>query len=371
MSKRVFGNVRKLPSGRFQARYTAPDGAVYRAPATFETERDADDWLAIERAKVLTTEWSPRAGSDTVTFQTYSEQWLKHRRGPGGRDLAPKTREHYGQLLRLHIWPVFGDVSLKAITPEKVRNWYAVLAPGKATTRAHSYSLLRTVLNTAVQDDVIDKNPCRVTAAGQSKRRVTIEPATIPELTTIANAMPDRLQLCVLLAAWCAMRFGELAELRRGDIDTKAGLIHIRRGVVYVNKTHIVGDPKADSRRAVNVPPHLTPIILDHLQTHVGPAKDSLIFPAARDSNEYLTPSTLYKSFHPARDAAGRPDLRFHDLRHTGATLAATTGATMAELMARLGHTTTAAAQRYQHAARGRDAEIAAKLSQLATGEAK
>jgi integrase len=68
----------------------------------------------------------------------------------------------------------------------------------------------------------------------------------------------------------------------------------------------------------------------------------------------------------PAREAAGRPDLRFHDLRHTGAVLAAQTGATLAELMSRLGHSTPQAALRYQHAARGRDAEIAAKLSELA-----
>jgi len=67
-----------------------------------------------------------------------------------------------------------------------------------------------------------------------------------------------------------------------------------------------------------------------------------------------------------ARDKAGRPDLRFHDLRHSGAVLAAATGASLAELMARLGHSTPTAAIRYQHAAKGRDHEIAALLSKLA-----
>jgi len=84
-----------------------------------------------------------------------------------------------------------------------------------------------------------------------------------------------------------------------------------------------------------------------------------------------LAPSTLYKSFYPARDKAGRPDLRWHDLRHTGAVLAAQTGATLAELMGRLGHSTPSAAMRYQHAAEGRDAQIAQRLSALATGETK
>jgi len=72
--------------------------------------------------------------------------------------------------------------------------------------------------------------------------------------------------------------------------------------------------------------------------------------------------------FYPARSKAGREDLRFHDLRHTGAVLAASTGATLAELMARLGHSTPGAALRYQHAAQDRDRVIAAALSELVTG---
>ena len=98
----------------------------------------------------------------------------------------------------------------------------------------------------------------------------------------------------------------------------------------------------------------------------VGAGKDGLLFPAAGDPADHMRPATLYKVFYPARDKAGRHDLRFHDLRHTGAVLAASTGATLAELMVRLGHSTPGAAMRYQHAAKGRDAQIAAALSDLA-----
>jgi integrase len=80
----------------------------------------------------------------------------------------------------------------------------------------------------------------------------------------------------------------------------------------------------------------------------------------------WLAPSSLYKVFYPARKAAGRPDLRWHDLRHTGAVLAAATGATLAQLMARLGHSTAGAALRYQHAAEDADLEIARRLSAMA-----
>jgi integrase len=78
-----------------------------------------------------------------------------------------------------------------------------------------------------------------------------------------------------------------------------------------------------------------------------------------------MSPNSLYWHYYPARQAAGRPDLRFHDLRHTGAVLAASTGATLAELMARLGHSTPSAAMKYQHAAADRDRVIADALSAL------
>ena len=119
--------------------------------------------------------------------------------------------------------------------------------------------------------------------------------------------------------------------------------------------------------RDVDIPPHIIPAIEQHLAKYVDSRRDSLVFPA--DHGGHLQPSTLYRHWYKARDAAGRSDLRFHDLRHSGAVLAAATGATLAELMARLGHSTPQAAMRYQHAAQGRGREIAALLSKLAGGQ--
>ena len=132
----------------------------------------------------------------------------------------------------------------------------------------------------------------------------------------------------------------------------------------------IVGTPKSDAgTRDVDIPPHLLPAVKAHLADNVAGGRDGLLFPAA-DGRSHLAPSTLYKSFYPARETAGRPDLRWHDLRHTGAVLAASTGASLAELMARLGHSTPGAAMSYQHAAKGRDKVIAEALSKLANGSA-
>jgi integrase len=195
-----------------------------------------------------------------------------------------------------------------------------------------------------------------------------VKPATLDELEALVVAMrPDRYKLMVLLASWCALRFGELAELRRSDIDLRSGVVRVRRAVARADGQVIVGTPKSDAgTRDVAIPPHLLPMVKDHLRNITGGRK-GLLFPAA-DGESHLATSTLYKSFYRARAAAGRPDLRFHDMRHTGAVLAASTGATLAELMGRLGHSTPGAALRYQHAAQGRDRAIAEALSRLAEG---
>ena len=181
------------------------------------------------------------------------------------------------------------------------------------------------------------------------------------------DATPPRYRAMVLLASWCGLRFGELTELRRSDVDIDGRLVRVRRGVSRAGGEVFIGDPKSDAgRRDVSVPPHLVPVLASHLDHHVGPGDDALVFPARHGGS--MAPSSLYKVWHPARLAAGRPDLRFHDLRHTGGTLAAATGATLADLMARLGHSTPSAAMVYQHAAAGRDRDIADALSVFAEG---
>jgi integrase len=189
--------------------------------------------------------------------------------------------------------------------------------------------------------------------------------------------MPEQYRALILLASWCALRFGELTELRRKDIELTEhvedgetihrGVIRVERGVVRVGEGFQVTTPKSEAgSRDVAIPPHLVPVLREHLSKYVGKEQTSLLFPAKHGG--HLAPATLYRQFYKARDKAKRSDLRFHDLRHSGAVLAAATGATLAELTARLGHSTPQAAMRYQHAAEGRDQAIAAALSKIALG---
>jgi integrase len=197
---------------------------------------------------------------------------------------------------------------------------------------------------------------------------LNINSASLVELEVLTAAMPERYRPMVMLSSWCGLRFGEVTELRRKDLDLTNGVIHVRRGVVRAGGETVVGSPKSTAGiRDVAIPPHLVPMLRAHRDAMPVRGVDGLLFPAA-DGTSHLAPSTLYRHFYAARMAAGRPDLRWHDLRHTGAVLAASTGATLAELMARLGHSTPGAALGYQHAAQGRDAQIAAALSKLAQG---
>jgi integrase len=394
--RRSFGRLRQFRSGRWKASYTGPDGKLYEAPNTFAAKIDAEAWLTDRRREIDRELWSPpstveqkkaaatRKKAAVARFDDYAKRWLETRTVKG-RPLKPRTVDHYQQMLDDYLVPTFGRKPIRDITMEAVDRWYAKTLIGKPTMRAHAYSLLRTILETArTRDRIIDTNPCLIRGAGTTTRKIKPKPATLDQLDTLTTEMPERYRLMVPLAAWCALRFGELVELRRGDVELheriergqdgnevviREGIVRIRRGAVRTGDGWIVGDPKSDAgTRDVAIPPHIVPAVKAHLASdYVGAKPDELLF--AAQSGGHLQPSTLYRHFYKARTAAGREDLRWHDLRHSGAVLAAQTGATLAELMARLGHSTPAAAMRYQHAAQGRDQAIAAALSVLAAAK--
>ena len=337
--KRPFGTIRKLPSGRYQALYTTPVGRV-AAPHTFAARIDAEGWLYQRRVEADAGRWNPDvvAKPPKVTFGSYAATWLVGRH-VAGRPIKQRTKEHYAAILEAHLLPAFGSKPIAAVTPADVREWHATTLTDKPTMRSHAYSLLRTIFASAVNDELVQANPCRITGAGRATRVHKIRPASVAELGELTANMPERLRLMVTLASWCALRFGELVELRRSDIDLSDEVIRIRRGAVRTTGGYTITSPKSDAGiRDVAIPPHVIPLIETHLAKYVDNDRDSLIFLA--DNGGHLQPSTLYRHWYRARDRAGRSDLRFHDLRHSGAVLTAATGATLAELMARLGHST-------------------------------
>lgn len=372
-TRRGFGRLRKLPSGRWQAQYTGPDGALYKPPSpTFATEDAARGWLAAERKLIDLDTWTPptvrakQRQAKGQTFTDYAEAWLAKRTTRDGQPLKPRTLAEYRRYLDRHLTPALGALPVRAVTEARVSDWWEGMSAESANERAHSYQLLRAIMTTATKDKLVSANPCQIDGAGTVRRARRIRIATLDELADLTAAMPDNMQLAVLLGAWCAMRYGEIAELRRRDVDLEAGVVRVSRGVTWPSgQAATVGTPKSEAGvRDVAIPPHLLPVVRAHLDDHTERGRDALLFPAG--NGQHLHPRTFGKRFDAAREAAGRPDLHFHDLRHTGAVLAAQSGATIADLMARLGHSTPRMAMHYQHAAAGRDAQIAAALSKLA-----
>jgi integrase len=360
-AKRGFASVWQQRSGRYAVRFTTPDGRRVSAGRTFQYRKTAEAFAADKRRE-MERQYQPEP--ERVTFADYAVNWLASRQ-VSGRPLKPRTVEQYQSILDDHLLPAFGSKLVGAITPADVREWHSSALVNKPTMRSHCYGLLHAILGGAVNEDVIPNNPCHIPGAGNAKRVIKIVPATVEELSIITAAMPERLRLMIPLASWCAMRFGEVIELRRHDIDVAAEVIRVRRAAVKVNGVYQVGDPKSEAgARDISIPPHLIPVIETHLANHVDPQRDALLFP--NDTGGHLNQSTLARHFYRARKQAGRDDLRFHDLRHSGAVFTALTGATLAELMGRLGHSTPTAAMRYQHVAQNRDREIAALLSKLA-----
>lgn len=372
--RRAFGWLRKLPSGRWQASYTGPDDQRHTAPHTFDTKLDGEMWLGQESRLISEDRWTSPAVREVakhdrgLTFREVAEQYLD------AKELKPRTAYDYRRLLDRLILPDLGDIAVRDITAKTIATFYGRLDKGTPTQRARTYELTRAVLNYAVELSLIEKNPANLSGAGGVKRAHKIKPASLAELEAITAAMPPRYQLAVLLAAWCAMRYGEIAELRRKDIvltydeagELTGGKVTVERGVTWPESASkpVVGTPKSEAGvRDVAIPPHLLKMVEDHLRDHTGSGKVALLFPNRQGMQTHH--ATFHKPFRRACVAAGRPDFHFHDLRHTGAVLAAQAGATLAELMARLGHSTPAAAMRYQHVSKDRDTVIAALLTQI------
>jgi integrase len=356
--RRRFGTVRKLPSGRFQARYPAPDGQLHAADRTFTTQRDAEVWLVRKEAEILDGRWQDP--NQKILFGEYAMVWIKE------RGYAATTRERNGIALRLHVMPTFRHSAISEITTAHVRRWHASLIEagvGEATV-AKAYQVLRAVMNTAVDDGLIPRNPCRIKGAGTAKAAERPH-LTVAEVYRLADSVPPHFRALVLLAAFTGLRFGELAALQRHDVDLDRRTVAVRRTQVETRSQGLlVKTPKSNAGiRTVAFPASLADELASHLATYSQPGRTGLVFVGQRGGT--LRRNNVRRIWLPVLRKAGLPSsVHFHDLRHTGNMLAATGGATTRELMHRMGHSSVRAALIYQHLVNSRDQAIADHVDQ-------
>ena len=378
--RRGFGEVeRRVGANKvvtYRARYAMPDGS--RFSRTLATRMDAEAWLATERSLIDRDKWTPppqRKVADARrdreasynTVKTFAERYLKE------RGLRPTTVLNYRRLLASRINPYFAEMPLKNVTLSEIKAWRVSLNPKTEATNAAAYRLLRSLLQAAEEEELIDRAPPKVRGAGSAPVKRLAVPATLDEIAVITDAMPEHLRCFIVLAAFVGLRQGELLELRRSDVDGVTGRITVSRKVdkdVVAGAGgacplcgRVVSTPKtASGVRTVHVPPPFLPMLQKHLLEHTAAGPTGLLFPG--DRADHMSVRYLMDRYRPAREAAGRPDLTIHHLRHTALTIAGQHGATAAELQARAGHASQAAMVIYQHATLDCDKSLAERIGE-------
>ena len=384
---RAFGSILYKPDKkhpkRIVASYPTPVDAFDRWPGlpirqskTFkpDMEDDARAWLSQARKRIDAGVWEPaavkksRAVAQRVTMNDYYLPWLEGRTFKG-RALKAGTRYRLRKDIENHILPWFGNTRLVDITQAGIDRWLASMPSDQQAMKANAYKALKSILRTASQPGLhgepplIPAYPCTKSLPKPERKSKTV-PATPEEVKAIYDAMPERYRMSIYLAVFGdRLRIGEVCALQRRDIDPKTRTLHIRRGRVTMDNERLTDTPKTDnSIRDERIPPQLLPLLQQFLDGQVRPEKDAWLFPEREDPTKPVHPNSLRSWYSQARDQAGRPDLRFHDLRHTGLTWLAAEGATVRELMDAAGHADVDTAMRYQHSLDRRKDILAEKL---------
>jgi integrase len=411
---RRFGNVRRLPSGRYQVRYPGPDGRLRTGQDTYERKSDAERALSIIETQMIAGEWAdPERGK--VKLGDYAAAWIAQRPG-----LRVRTVDLYSWLLNRHIAPHLGGVPVGRLSTQMIREWRAnLLGQGVSDSMAaKAYRLLRAVLTTAVEEDkILPRNPCRVRGAGEehAPERPVLTVAQVFELANLIGRRPvgnvrqlsrggyrlrfqrdgvmrtapqvfatrgeaeralwsmasdgrtdcsedRRYRALVLLATFASVRWGEVTALRRCDLDLATGCVRVRAAFSErraPGSAITLGPPKSKAaRRVVGIPRAIVQDLREHLAAFVAPEPGTLVFAAPSGTPLRRGNFNRAAGWSHAVAAIGVPGLHFHDLRHTGNTFAAASGAGLKDLMARMGHDSERAAMIYQHEARGADVAI-------------
>lgn len=344
--------MRKLSSGRYQARYWHL-GKQIAADTTFATKADARSWLsAVETDLRRGDHFEPSQAN--VRFGEYATAWLEE------RPIRPRTREVYASQLA-HIMPMYETAYLTDITTYDVRRWHGSLSRSGLgpNTAAKVYRLFRTIMATAVQDGLIRNNP--VAIKGAATERIAERPLlSWDDVQRLASAIEPRFSAMVWTAAVAGLRFGELTALDRRRVNLEAGTIRVDRALTSVKgEGPTFGPPKSNAAyRTVTVPPTISVLLDEHMKEFVGDGDDAVLFTSTKGSlllNRYFSPYWRKAKI----DAGVDESVRFHDLRHLAGTAAASAGGSLREVMARMGHQSSAAALRYLKAAEARDREIA------------
>ncbi|WP_206686273.1 tyrosine-type recombinase/integrase [Kribbella qitaiheensis] len=271
---------------------------------TFATKTDAGRWLTLKEAEIARNQWIDPALAE-VPLGDYARSWIRERPG-----LRPKTLVLYSGLLRNHIQPTLGGKPLGELTAPLLRNWRQDLLDGGLgpVTTAKAYRLLRSILSTAVEDRIIDSNPCYIKGAA-TERSPERPVLTVSEVYKVANGMHPRYRALVLLATFGSLRWGELAGLQRKHVDLVNGVVRVRQSVVELPTGELrISPPKSDAgRRTIYLDEFVMDDIRTHFDVYVESKSDGFVFTGAKRAQ--LRRSTFQRHWRRGLEAAraGQP----------------------------------------------------------------
>lgn len=333
INKRVYAGGRI----RWRARYPDPTrGGKKQVERQFDTKREAEKWLTSQKGAVQRGEHIDPKDNQRL-FEQVAEAWKAT-----WLDLEPKTRVGYQAILNRHVLPRWSGVRIGALSPEAIQDWINDLANRRQpNTVRRIYSVLRAVLKVAVERRYLLANPCDAVRLPRSPA-ATVDQRIIlsaDEVAAVAEAITPGYRLLIYTAGYTGLRAGELGALRRRDVDLLHGTLNVERALKDVSGRLIFGSTKTAKVRRVGMPKFLVGMFSEHLAA-LGGGPDALVFTGAAGGP--LRHGNFYRRcFKPAVRAALPPEkhgLRFHDLRHTCASLLIAAGAHPKAIQEHLGH---------------------------------
>jgi integrase len=342
------GSITRRKDGLYMARYTVemPDG-MRKRKTIYGKERE-------EVAEKLIEALSNRNrglvfDADNLKLGEYLGRWLTD----SVRDtVRPTTFERYEQVVRLHIRPVLGKVKLKNLTSAHVRGLYRQKLDSGLSSRTVQYVhvTLHKALKQAIADGLIPRNVTEAVKPPQV-RREEMQPLTAEQVKVLFKAVKgDRLEALYILAVTAGLRQGELLGLKWDDIDLEAGTLQVRRTLTTAKGGPVLSAPKTrGSRRTVRLSQMALEALRSHLERQleeidsVGSLwrENGLIF-ASKSGEPLSRQHVTARRFKPLLKRAGLPPIRFHDLRHSCATLLLSKNVNPKIVSEMLGHATIA-----------------------------
>ncbi|MHB1007007.1 MAG: site-specific integrase [Chloroflexota bacterium] len=337
------GSIFERKDGRWQAYLTLPDGKRknFYAP-TYSAARD----------KLLTANSAQQQGilatGPGQTLGTFLNWWLEN---VAQHTVRPSTYDGYRRWVVKHILPALGKVRLQNLTAQELQRFYSRKLSEGLSERSAQYlhAILHRALTFAVRQDLIARNPTDLVDAPRP-RRYEIAPLDPREaILFLKTAWGDRLYALYVLALTTGLRQGELLGLRWADVDLQAASLHVRQQLSRVpgQGMKFVEPKTVKGRRQVALPAVAVEALRLHRKAQLeerlfaGSAWEDvgLIFCNSR-GRPLERPNLTQRSFRPLLTKAGLPQIRFHDLRHSAATLLLFLGINPKVVQERLGHAT-------------------------------